>query len=174
MLADMKVKLKDPSDLQRLRAGVARETNAKQRDRWRVVLIAAEGIDGKEVDRQRIAGRVGRSRQFVDEWVKRYRAGGLESLRARKQPGRVSRLSEEEQEQLKQALDAGPREGVDPRSVFFGEDIRKLIERRFAKVYSLSGVYKLLDRLEYSWLCPRPHHPKGDPAAQEAFKKSSR
>lgn len=170
----MKVKLKDPSDLQRLREGVAKETNAMQRDRYRVLLIAAEGIDGKEVYRERIAGLVGRSRQFVDEWVKRYRAGGIESLRARKQPGRASRLSDEEQEQLKQALDAGPQEGVDPRSVFFGEDIRKLIERRFAKVYSLSGVYKLLDRLEYSWLCPRPHHPKGDPAAQEAFKKSGR
>jgi transposase len=174
MLGDMKVKLKDPSDLQRLREGVAKETNAMQRDRYRVLLIAAEGIDGKEVYRERIAGLVGRSRQFVDEWVKRYRAGGIESLRARKQPGRASRLSDEEQEQLKQALDAGPQEGVDPRSVFFGEDIRKLIERRFAKVYSLSGVYKLLDRLEYSWLCPRPHHPKGDPAAQEAFKKSGR
>lgn len=169
----MKVKLHSPSDLDRLRDLVGKERIARQRDRYRVVLIAAEGVDGEEVYRERIAAVVGRSRQFVDEWVKRYRTGGIESLRAKKQPGRASRLTEEEKEQLRQAIDAGPQEGVDGRSVFFGQDVRKLIERRFNKVYSLSGVYKLLDGLKYSWLCPRPHNPKGDPAEQEAFKKRS-
>ena len=170
----MKVKLHAPSDLDRLRELVRDEHNAKQRDRYRVVLIAAEGADGEEVYREQIAAVVGRSRQFVDQWVGRYRTGGIDALRPKKQPGRTSYLSDEQTEQLGQAIDAGPQEGVDQRSVFFGEDVRKLIERRFDKLYSLSGVYKLLDRLDYSWLCPRPHNPKGDPAEQEAFKKSRR
>jgi transposase len=167
----MKVKLHDPSDLFRLRQWVRDEMNAKQRDRFRSVLIAAEGIDGEEVRRDQIALVVGRSRQFVDEWVRRYRSGGLDALRPRKQTGRPSRLTMQEKQQLKEALDAGPQEGVDPRAVFFGQDVRELIRRRFNKLYSPSGVYKLLETLGYSWLCPRPHHPKGNPAEQDAFKK---
>jgi transposase len=170
----MKVELHDPLDAASLRRWVREETNAKQRDRCRVVLIAAEGLEGTEVRREQIASAVGRSRQFVDEWVKRYRTGGLDALRPKKQPGRPAWLTDEQKQELKQLLDAGPQPDDDPRAVFFGEDIRKLIERRFGKLYSLSGVYYLLDTLDYSWLCPRPHHPKGDPAEQEAFKKSSR
>lgn len=174
----MKVELRDSSDLSRLRQLVREERNAKQRDRYRVVLIAAEGLEGIEATPDQIAAAVGRSRQFVDEWVKRYRVGGIEiggieSLRARKQPGRAPWLTVDEKEQLKQALDAGPVPDVDKRCVFFGEDVRELIRRRFNKAYSLSGVYKLLHGMGYSWLCPRPRHPKGDPAAQEAFKKKS-
>ena len=41
----------------------------------------------------------------------------------------------------------------------------------FGKAYSLAGVYKLLHRLGYNDLMPRPHHPDTDPAALEAFKK---
>jgi transposase len=171
MLLDMKVKLHDRSDLSKLRQWVRDEANAKQRDRIRSVLIAAEGMDGRELRRDEIAWAVGRSRQFVDEWVKRYRTGGLEALRPRKQTGRPSLLTAREKEQLKEALDAGPQEGVDPRAVFFGQDVRELIRRRFNKLYSPSGVYNLLETLGYSWLCPRPRHPKGDPAAQDAFKK---
>lgn len=92
-------------------------------------------------------------------------------MHAIKQPGREPFLSEQEQKQLTQLLDAGPQPGIDPRSVFFGQDIRKLIERQFGKLFSLSGTYALLDRLNYSWLCPRPHHPERDVEAQDAFKK---
>jgi transposase len=173
MLGVMKVQLRDPADLGRLRGLIRSERDAKQRDRYRVVLIASEGLHGREATREEIATAVGRSRQFVDEWVKRYRSGGMESLRARKQPGRQPRLTAGEREQLKQALDAGPQDGVDQRCVFFGQDIRALIERRFKKSYSLSGVYKLLHGLGYSWLCPRPRHPKGDLQQQETFKKKS-
>jgi transposase len=167
----MKAKPHDPSDVEQLRQRVREESNAKQRDRYRVALVAIEGMDGKELKREQIAAMAGRSRQFVDEWVNRYRHGGIQALSAKKQPGRSARLTADEKSQLKAALEAGPQEGVDQRSVFFGQDIRQLIERKFNKTYSLSGVYKLLSGLGYSWLCPRPRHPKGDPVAQEAFKK---
>lgn len=152
-----------------------RERDAKQKDRFHVALLAVAGwIDpAEELEREEIAELTGRSRQFVDEWIGRYRSGGINALKPIKQPGRVPKLNAQEKQTLKQILDDGPQEGVDPRSVFFGDDIRKLIERRFGKLYTLSGTYKLLHQMQYSWLCPRPHHPKGDPVAQEAFKKRS-
>lgn len=169
----MRADLRDPADLDTLKQLVRVEADAKQRDRYRVVLIAIEGVDGVEQERPQIASITGRSRQFVDAWVGRYRQGGIDQLKPIKQPGRQAYLSKRQQEELRRLLDQGPVEGVDGRSVFFGQDIRALIERHFGKTYALSGVYELLKRMNYSWLCPRPRNPQGDPALQEAFKKRS-
>ena len=167
----MKITLRCLEDLPKLRSLARDESDALQRDRYRVVLLTAEGLDGqRELTREQIAAVVGRSRQFVDEWVRRYRRGGIDALRPPKRPGRAPFLSPEQKQQLCEALDAGPQEG-DPRSVLFGQDIRELIHCRFGVLYSPSGVYKLLSSLGYSWLCPRPRHPQSDPAQQEAFKK---
>jgi transposase len=51
-------------------------------------------------------------------------------------------------------------------------DVRRILEREFGVLYSLKGVYKLLHRLGYSSLAPRPRHRLADPAAREAFKKT--
>ena len=106
----MKVEWKDRADHQRLRALAAAEANAKQRDRYRVVLIAGEGLGdvGPEVERETIAAAVGRSRQFVDEWVGRYRRGGLEALTPKRQPGAKPKLTDQQQRELADLIDAGP------------------------------------------------------------------
>jgi transposase len=90
----MKVDFKKPKDLEDLRRLVRDVTDAKQRDRYRVVLIAGEGLSGKtDIYREQIALVVGRSRQFVDEWVGRYRDGGLETLVPKRQLGAKPKLS---------------------------------------------------------------------------------
>ena len=58
-------------------------------------------------------------------------------------------------------------------AAYNGPILRERIEQRFGKVYSLAGVYKLLHRLGYNDLMPRPRHPDTDPAALGAFKKTS-
>jgi hypothetical protein len=84
----MKVDWKAPEDAQRLRELIAAERDAKQRDRFRVVLLAGSGLgDLPECEREFIAAAVGRSRQFVDQWVGRYRKEGLNALYPQKQPG---------------------------------------------------------------------------------------
>lgn len=136
----MKVIPHEASDLFRLRQLCQSELNAKQRDRYRVVLLAAEPIGEKEMTREQIAVVLSRSRQFVDEWVKRYRCGGIDALRAKKQPGRPAFLSSDQKEQLTQLLSRGPVAGEDPRCVYFGQDIRKLIQRHFKVLYSLGRL----------------------------------
>src|SRR5947199_7667499 len=115
MQALMIVQWTDPEDAARLRELIRDESNAKQRDRFRVVLLAGGGErrseaddDERELTREQIAARVGRSRQFVDEWVGRYRSGGIEALWPHKQPGAAPKLTAEEQAQLLATLDAGP------------------------------------------------------------------
>jgi transposase len=168
----MKVEWKTPQDAQRLLALTRETSDAKQRDRYRVVLIAGQGLGAQsELQREQIAASVGRSRQFVDEWIGRYRGGGIEALAPKRQPGARSKLSGEEQRELGAMLDAGPdpEEGL---AAFNGPIIREKIHERFGKLMSLSGVYALLHRLGYNDLMPRTTHPDTDPSELEAFKKS--
>lgn len=169
----MKVSWKDGSDEQRLVELVAASSNAKQRDRYRVVLIAGRGLgERRELEREQIAQAVGRSRQFVDQWVGRYRRDGLDALVPKRQPGARPRLDAQQESQLLAMLEAGPppQEQI---AAYNGPILRERIEQRFGKVYSLNGVYKLLHRLGYNDLMPRPRHPDTDPAALEAFKKKN-
>ena len=167
----MRVEWKDPAHAGRLAGLVAGEAKAKQRDRYRVVLLAGGGLgDQPELTREQIAAAVGRSRQFVDEWVGRYRRGGVEALRPRKQPGAAPKLTAAEREQLRAMLDAGPTPG-EGLAAYNGPILRERISERFGKLYSLPGLYALLHRLGYNDLMPRTTHPGADPAAREAFKK---
>ncbi len=169
----MTVDWKNPNDAQRLGELVAATFGAKQRDRYRVVLIAGQGLgDRPELEREQIASTVDRSRQFVDQWVGRYRTGGIDALVPKRQPGAARRLSAEQEAQLCAMLESGPppAEGI---AAYNGPILREKIEQLFGKVYSLAGVYKLLHRLGYNDLMPRPRHPDTDPAALEAFKKKN-
>ena len=169
----MRVRWKDPGDHGRLRALVAAEADAKQRDRYRVVLIAGAGLGATaEVDREGIAAAVGRSRQFVDEWVGRYRRGGLDALAPKRQPGATPKLTPGQQQDLCAMIDAGPppEEGL---AAYNGPILRQKVKERFGVLYSLPGLYALLHRLGYNDLMPRPRHPDTDPAALAAFKKTS-
>jgi len=169
----MKVEWKNPSDAQWLRERIGSESDAKQRDRYRVVLIAGEGLgDQAELQREQIAAAVGRSRQFVDQWVGRYRQAGLERLTPKRQAGATPKLDAQQQAELRVLLDAGPGpdEGL---AAYNGPILREKIQQRFGQLYSLSGVYALLHRLGYNDLMPRTTHPDTDPAALEEFKKKN-
>src|SRR5687768_16605752 len=127
----MKVEWEDASDAQRLTALVAATQNAKQRDRYRVVLIAGQGLAGRaELEREAIAAAVGRSRQFVDQWVGRYRAGGgVDALVPKRQPGAPRRLTAAQEAELRAMLDAGPP-AADGLAAYNGPILRERIEAR--------------------------------------------
>lgn len=160
----MTLTLHKPDDLRRLQELVAGETNAKQRDRYRaVLLVAAEQLEGDE-----IASRLGRSPRFVDEWVARYRVSGIDALVPKKQPGRRPKLTADQEQKLKQRLEAGPRE-EDNVCALRGCDIVRIIEKEFGVAHTLGGIYDVLRRIGYSSLVPRPRHRKNDPAAMQRF-----
>lgn len=119
----------------------------------------------------RIADRVSESSRTIRRWIQRYNAEGIEGLADRPRPGQPTKLPRAQEEAFCARLDAGATED-DPVSVLHGPEIRHILEAEFGASYSLSGVYDLLHRLGYSWLCPRPRHEHAAPEAREAFKKT--
>jgi len=149
------------SDLDELRRRIRKEANAKQRDRWRAVLLALEG-ESTAV----IMEKLGRSKNFVQRWVYFYRDHGLERVRPLKQPGKSPRLPRDQHQAFLTRLTETPQ-------LLRGLDIVELLRKEFGVVYSLNGAYELLHRLGYEPLRPRPVNPKKDPQAEQAWKQSA-
>jgi len=167
----MTVALHQANDVARLRQLVRDERKALQRDRYRAVLLAAERpADGvAEMTREQIAAAVGRSRQFVDEWVGRYRRGGIDNLHARKQPGNKPALSAEQREAFKARLLAGPTDADGGVCTLRGKDAQRVLEAEFGVPLKLSAVYEWMHRVGLSCLKPRPRHRKNDERAMTAW-----
>ena len=58
------------------------------------------------------------------------------------------------------------RDGV---VAFRGVDAQRILKEEFDIDCSLSSTYRLLHRIELSWLAPRPRHPQADATAQAEF-----
>jgi|SRR6185312_630851 transposase len=169
----MRVEWKAPEDADRLRELISAERDAKQRDRFRVVLLAGSGLgEMPECEREFIAAAVGRSRQFVDQWVGRYRQEGLEGLYPHKQSGAPCKLGTQQLQELLSWLQRGPTP-EENLAAYNGPILREKIHRHFGKLYALNGLYDLLHRLGYNDLMPRTTHPDTDPEVLESFKKKS-
>lgn len=163
----MNVKELQSGDIAKLEELIHAERGVRQRDRYRVALLALRGWEKLD-----IAEAVGLARSSVETWAYRYRDGGLEALVAKKQKGATPRLPREKYEEFKQRMISAPKEG-DGVCSLRGKDAVHILNKEFGVSYKLPGVYKLLHRLELSCLTPRPRHEKNDPAKMEAFKKSA-
>lgn len=51
-------------------------------------------------------------------------------------------------------------------------EIKAAFEARVGQVVAKTTIYRMLERCGWRKIVPRPKHPKGDPAAQAAFKKT--
>lgn len=106
------------------------------------------------------------------DWVHRYNEHGLDGLINRKAPGVPPGLSLGQRQQLAALVDAGPdlkKDGVVRwRRVYLQKQIRDL----FGVQMHERTVGKYLATLGYRKLSVRPQHPRSDPEAQEAFKKT--
>jgi transposase len=128
-------------------------------------------LEGKS--REEAATASGMDRQTLRDWVHRYNAEGVGGLHPRPSPGRPSRLSEAQMAELRTLVVDGPDPEKDGVVRWRCVDLRTAIARRFDVTVHERTVGKLLSRLRLTRLQPRPYHPKKDPEAETAFKKTS-
>jgi transposase len=139
------------------------ERDAAKAKRLRVVILAIMGYTAPAV-----AMSLGLSRRICQRWVRRYNEYGLDGLEDRRGRSPSGPLSPEQQQQVCERIDAGPTAN-DEVCALRGPDLRRILAEEFGLLRSLAGVYRLLHRLGYSCLRPRPRHRKADAQAQQAF-----
>ena len=157
----MEVSLKHPKDLSTLRKLVLKESNAKQRDRYRAVVLALEGLSEPE-----IRFRLDRSRRFIQRWVYAYRDQGIGGLKTKKPHGQPPKLPRHREAEFKAFLDQ-------PGAPRRGRDVAALLQEHFGATYSVRGALLLLHRLGYEPLKPRPVNPKKNPDAEQQWLKDT-
>jgi len=155
----------DHDPLDRLQGAAKGYRNTRTWPRVQAVILAKQGDSAAQ-----IARALGASRRAVQAWAAAYNRGGLEALPDRPHPGRAPILPRDQEDRFRRRIDSPPRP-EDGACELRGADIRRILEQEFAARYTLDGVYKLLHRLGYSDLMPRPQHPEADAQAQEFFKE---
>jgi transposase len=156
-----------------LGAGELRREARRCRDpaAGRRMLALAVVLEGGS--REVAARNAGMDRQTLRDWVHRYNAEGLAGLRDRHRPGRTPRLTPGQMKELAAVVEAGPDPAQDGVVRWRLVDLKAWIERRVEVRLHVRSVGKLLSRLGFAKLTVRPRHPKGDEAAQAAFRQTS-
>jgi transposase len=152
-----------------LRAAAARTKDARAARRMLAIALVLEGVD-----RRTAAEICGMDRQTLRDWVHRYNAEGLAGLANRRAPARARRLSPAQIAELAAWVEAGPDPARDGVVRWRRVDLTRRIAAAFDVELHERTVGKYLAAQGYRRLSVRPRHPKADPEAQEAFKKTSR
>jgi transposase len=157
--------VEDRDSLEFLKEAAKRCRKTRAWPRIQAVVLAKQGDTAPD-----IARALGVSRRAVQTWVAAYNRGGLGALPDRPHPGRAPILPRDQEGRFLERIDTPPRpeDGV---CTLRGADIRRILEQEFGARYSLDGVYKLLHRLDYSSLMPRPQHEEADPELQAIFRE---
>lgn len=163
----MHITEREPGDSQRLEEHIGAERDAKQRDRYRMALLALRGWEATD-----IAEALSSNRRTVQEWAYRYRDSGIPGLKLKKPPGSKCRLLPAQLDAFRQRLIDGPREG-DGVCTLRAKDAQRILNKEFGVDYKLNSVYDVMHRLGLSCLTPRPRHEDSDPEAMKKFKEES-
>jgi transposase len=126
-----------------------------------------------------VAERVGYSKKWTTEIVRRYESAGVDALGDRRHgnPGAKERalLDESEQEELREALEGPPPTSVGG-GMWSGPKVARWIEQKrgLERVHAQRG-WEYLRKVGHSPQVPRPSNAQGaDSEEREAFKKSLR
>jgi len=154
-------------------AAELRDLAVKSRDtaQSRRLLAIAMVLDGSS--REEAARQAGMDRQTLCDWVHRYNDLGADGLVSRRAPGRARKLTAAQMQEFRALAVAGPDPAVHHVARWRCVDLRDEVARRFGVTVQERAIGKWLRKLGLTRLQPRPYHPKKDPAAEEAFKRTS-
>lgn len=151
-----------------LRAMAVKCGNAKQTRRLLAIALVLEGAPRAEAARQ-----TGMDRQTLRDWVHRFNDLGIDGLISRRPPGRTAKLTTAQMATLRQLVVDGPDPKIHKVIRWRCVDLRAEVARRFSVTVDKITIGRWLGKLRLTRLQPRPYHPKKDPEAQEALKKTS-
>ena len=141
------------------------------KDKWsyqRVQCVWLRAALGMKPDEIGLA--LGWNPVYVRQVQANYLREGVEALQPVGRGGRYHQnLALEEEEELLKPFFRQAEEG----GILVVTEIRAAYEAKVGHAVPKSTVYRMLERHGWRKIAPRPRHPKSDPVAQAAFKKTS-
>jgi len=141
-----------------------KERNPKLKERYQALYLMIELENSTKV-----AELLKKSRTTIQTWVKIFNKGGLEAIVPNTPPGRPSKLSKDQKDELKLDVMAHPRELGYEFSNWEGKSVSEHIRIKFGVLLKVRQCQYLLHELGFTLQRPKYKFPKADPEKQEEF-----
>ena len=144
-----------------------KENNPKMKERYHALSLMHEFQNCTKVARL-----IKRNRKSIQLWVNAFNKGGIASLTPKSPPGRPSRLSKAQREELKKDILTHPRELGYEFSNWEGKNISEHLKNKFGVLIKVRQCQYILRDLGFSLQRPRYRFPKADQEQQKQFMKN--
>jgi len=146
---------------------IRRSEDSRYDHRLHAILLVAQGLSCREVGRM-----LGDSARIVAYWVNQFEEIGFAGLSEAERPGRPSRLTEEQMEEIGSALRQSPNDYDLSATIWDGKTLSELIEKRWGINLGVRQCQRIFRQLGFRQRKPRSMIAHADPEKQETFKKN--
>jgi len=146
---------------------IGRSDDSRYNHRLHGVLLVANGRDCYEV-----AEILGHSPTTIESWVNLFNEQGFEGLHDAARSGRPSQISESMVKEINKDLRKNPREFGYPQNLWDGKLLSHHLHEKYSLTIGVRQAQRLFHKLGFRQRKPRPVISRGDPIAQEIFKKT--
>ena len=161
----MTIKIGDPHIAFVLQDEIRRSEEARYDHRLHAVLLVAKGMSCPEA-----SDYLGDSERTVRYWINQYMENGLQGLIEEERPGRPSRLTKDQIEQINHALRRKP-EDAGLKEVYGWQAVIGLHTEGIPNQFGHPAMPTPFRQLRFRLRKPRPMIAHADPEVQEDFKK---
>jgi transposase len=118
---------------------------------------------------QTVAELIKRSLKTIQNWVNAFNEGGIEGIIPNQPPGRPSRLSKSQMEEVKADVLTHPRKLGYEFSNWEGKSVSHHIKQKYGVELGVRQCQYILHELGLTLQRPRYNFPKADPEKQKEF-----
>jgi len=130
--------------------------NGYIRNRIRAILMI-----GEEKKKQReVTKKCKIGTNALNRWIRNYKAAGLKGLIDKPRPGKKSKLTKEQKEELKKIIEAGPVASGYDSGIWTCTIVSNVMYKKFNVKYSISHVSRILHSLNFSYQNPKKNYPE--------------
>jgi transposase len=137
----------------------------QEKVRWQALSLIANGEIANHV-----AGKLGRSSNWISETVHRYNEGGIEGVKNKSKNQASKTLTTEQIKELEAEIQSGKTR---EQRLWSSKQISRWVEEKTGKKIHKTTAWRMFAKLEFTQQVPRPkHQQRAGEEEQDEFKKN--
>lgn len=157
----------DPDLILGIQDEIRRTEEARYDHRLHAILLVGQGMSSPKV-----AKYLGDAPRTVQSWMKRFDERGFGGLSDQEGRGRKSRLSEEQFEEIGQALRKRPEENGMSGNLWDGKLLSEFVKKQYRVTLGTRQCQRIFRHLGFRFRKPRPLVAHADEEEQKILKKT--